>query len=391
MLPFRAVYGRKGRGHNCMTRRGLLLLLPLLLLLTACGTGRFVAQGWSGLTLVDNLLYVGSGEGKVVVLNVDDGDVVWSYPDRNEDSSLGSIYSAPTISEDAVYVAATITEGGRGFFSSIDKVVNLYSIEKDGGSLRWPFPTPGLRPHDGPLAGQPVVVAGKVLIGSSDGNLYALDEEEGEQLWVFPTEGRIWSTPAVEGDTVYVASLDHKLYAVSLESGEERWRFDAGGAITGTPVVADGRVYFGSFDRSFFALDSRNGSEVWRQQMDGWVWGGAVLKGRTLFVGTLGGTVYGLGSATGEVLWSTLLRGPVLIPPAVLGERLVVVTDERTMHVLDQDNGREMRQFCSLDYKVRTPMVASSEFVYMVDEARSVLETDTRRCPPTALFQDTDE
>src|SRR6185437_15416845 len=61
---------------------------------------------------------------------------------------------------------------------------------------KWTFKT------DGPIIGSPAVSDGVVYIGSTDGNLYAVDQETGKQKWKFKTfattgyfitNGRQWS------------------------------------------------------------------------------------------------------------------------------------------------------------------------------------------------------
>jgi hypothetical protein len=47
--------------------------------------------------------------------------------------------------------------------------------------IKWTFKT------DDPIIGSPAVANGIVFFGSTDGNLYALDEETGRQKWKYRT------------------------------------------------------------------------------------------------------------------------------------------------------------------------------------------------------------
>lgn len=51
-------------------------------------------------------------------------------------------------------------------------------------------------------------------VGSSDGNLYAMDATTGKDHWSFPTGGRVYSSPTVAAGVAYVGSADGNLYAV---------------------------------------------------------------------------------------------------------------------------------------------------------------------------------
>src|SRR6266536_2127257 len=58
------------------------------------------------------------------------------------------------------------------------------------GGVKWRFHTRGM------VISSPAVTAGKVYFGSSDGNLYALVADSGEQQWKFDTKSRVPSSPA---------------------------------------------------------------------------------------------------------------------------------------------------------------------------------------------------
>ncbi len=67
-------------------------------------------------------------------------------------------------------------------------------------ALRWKFQT------GGSITSSPAVAYGRIYVGSSDGNLYALNLE-GVLLWKFSTPSPIRTTPAVGSDgTIYVGS-----------------------------------------------------------------------------------------------------------------------------------------------------------------------------------------
>lgn len=68
---------------------------------------------------------------------------------------------------------------------SVDKTLSDPKMVSMLG-IRWTFPTNGAV---GAFRGSPVVFNGRVYIGSSDGDLYAIDAVRGTQLWKFPGTG----------------------------------------------------------------------------------------------------------------------------------------------------------------------------------------------------------
>jgi eukaryotic-like serine/threonine-protein kinase len=89
--------------------------------------------------------------------------------------------------------------------------------------IKWKFHT------DGRVISSPAVANGLVYVGSTDGNLYAVDLESGTQKWKFETKVRVTSSPAVNGGVVYFGSYDGKFYAVAAASGQLKWKFQTGG------------------------------------------------------------------------------------------------------------------------------------------------------------------
>ena len=76
-------------------------------------------------------------------------------------------------------------------------------------SLKWKYKT------GGPVISSPIVENGVVYVGSSDGNIYALDAKTGKLIWRYATSGRIWSSPTYWKGAVYVGSSDNRLYALN--------------------------------------------------------------------------------------------------------------------------------------------------------------------------------
>ncbi len=150
--------------------------------------------------------------------------------------------------------------------------------------LRWSFGFPGAVT----VGTQPAVVADRLIIGSPEHAVYALNAHSGCAYWKFETEGPVRATPSVvwndEGPTVFVSDRKAFLYAVDANTGELRWKKRVGrhpaAAITASPVAYRGRIYMGiasfeevyasapgyeccTFRGSVVALDARTGDEVW--------------------------------------------------------------------------------------------------------------------------------
>src|SRR5580765_8391584 len=58
--------------------------------------------------------------------------------------------------------------------------------------------------------------------------------------WKFHTDGMVIGSPSVAGGVVYVGSTDGNLYALDAEHGAAKWKFDAKSRVTASAAVSGG-------------------------------------------------------------------------------------------------------------------------------------------------------
>jgi eukaryotic-like serine/threonine-protein kinase len=180
----------------------------------------------------------------------------------------GRVISSPAVVNGVAYVGST--DG------------NLYAIEAGTGALKWKFETKSWE------VSSPAVASGLVYFLSYDGHLYALDAATGQVRWKFATGGEKryagthlhhlepaaesmpdpWdfylSSPSVWSGAVYFGSSDGNVYSVDAASGALKWKFHTGDVVHSSPAIADGVLYIGSWDTHLYALDAAGGAEKWR-------------------------------------------------------------------------------------------------------------------------------
>ena len=358
-----------------MVGKKLLLLCVLLVIViagTSCVKGLYPI-GWSGGAISGDTLFVGSKDGSLVAVNIDDESRRWSEPLKaaggggagfgclpatgcDRGAAGVAIYGTPAVAGDLVYLG-----GYNG---------KIYAFNSASLEVRWVYPR---EENLEPIVGGPSVAHGKVYIGGSDGKVYALDSATGDRQWEFATGDKIWSTPAIEGDTLFVGSFDHKLYALDAADGSMRWEFATEGAIAASPLVHDGTVYIGSFDRHIYAIDATNGQQIWQFPVEdeagskpgNWFWAKPVIYNNTIYAGNVDGKVYILNAGTGnEVVDAIDLGSPVTSSPVLGGNSIVVATEEGVVYAIDTATN-EKRRLVDLEEKVYAPLFASDGVVYV--------------------------
>ena len=162
-----------------------------------------------------------------------------------------------------------------------------------------------------------------VLLGPGDGNLYAVDIEDGSLVWKNDTGKRKWQylrqlyiAQDSQGQDILVAGgYKDDVYGIKIENGEVLWRF-YGGNFINSHMVADAETYFWSPTGWIYSLNVRNGHMRWRHLTDDHR------------------------ASSGYKKWGHMMA------ELVADNRAVYALDMRdTLHILNRDNGDELKSY----------------------------------------------
>ncbi|MDX1579503.1 MAG: PQQ-binding-like beta-propeller repeat protein, partial [Gemmatimonadota bacterium] len=105
---------------------------------------------------------------------------------------------------------------------------------------------------------------------AASAGLTAADLGDLELAWAFgfPQASEVRSKPAVVGDRVIVGSANGSLYALDLETGCVRWTFEADASIRGAITIGEAAgtqaALFADFRTNVYAVDAASGALLWR-------------------------------------------------------------------------------------------------------------------------------
>jgi outer membrane protein assembly factor BamB len=332
----------------------VIAFLPLLLI--SCVGASQPTGGWSGPTVHDDLIYVGSRDGRVVAINASTRQLKWQWPDSTGVRNV--IYATPIVYGDLVYVA---TYGGQ-----------VCALTLDQGSERWVYPRTG---SIGPIVGTPVVVNETIYVTSSDGNVYALNTTYGDLKWRCELgAGKLWTSPTVVGDTLYVSTLDGHIYSLSLNTGKLlAWSYEAESGFASSPVAYEGDIYAGSFDRYLYAIGIGSNVSVWKfpqdKPADNWFWASPLVNEGVVYAGCLDGRVYAIEAETGEELWEFDTGSPIVASPVLMDRSLIVANEAGDVYVFDV--GAQVREQgvasdpIPIGAAIRSPFCAQQGLAYI--------------------------
>ena len=81
----------------------------------------------------------------------------------------------------------------------------------------------------------------RVLIGSSDGSLYALDRLTGKQAWKLETENYVHATPSIWNGVAYFGGCDEIFHGVRVADGVEIVHMKTGAYTAASAAITAGR------------------------------------------------------------------------------------------------------------------------------------------------------
>lgn len=333
---------RLGCYQNKFRRSAHLLLLVLAgLFLVGCGVRS--TGTWPGLSASANKVYVAYGS-SVTAVDLENRRQLWAY---TGEAGGVQFFAPPSVNDGNVIIGDFGTSGG--MFSS-GLTVSVYALQEDGSSTSTDWVVSDQ--ISGRVFAEPLRVGDKVIIGTSDNQIVALDVETGQREWAFETGNAIWSQPALQDGMLYVSSVDRKVYALDVESGDLRWDVTLSGANAGSPEVGDGLLYVGSFDATLHAYDLADGSPVWEATAEDWIWGAPTYANGRVYYTDKSGNVFAVDAESGESIWQTAVDGEVHVEPVFQDGVLYVVGADPTINeapdgyvsALDADTGSPIWQ-----------------------------------------------
>lgn len=159
--------------------------------------------------------YAGSDDGKLYRFD-DEGVREWQH------DLGGDVRAAPVVYGDVVHVANT-----RG---------DYHGVDASSGEEEWS------RRLNTRVDRDPALGAGHLYLPTDDGVLLGFDSETGVQQWSFEADSSPAYSPWVADDVVYFVG-GSTLYAIDPEDGGELWSVDVSGA--GSTLVAGSALYTG--------------------------------------------------------------------------------------------------------------------------------------------------
>jgi outer membrane protein assembly factor BamB len=189
----------------------------------------------------------------------------------------------------------------------------------------------------GLVRSSPLPIAGGVVVGIVDpkgtGAVVAVDAK-GKMIWTRKL-GAVFSSAAMAAGRVLCGSDDGSLHALDGATGALAWSAKLGAKVRATPAVAGETAIVGAFDGRVAALRVADGTEAWSGATGHAVYSSACLAGETAVLGCHEGHLHGLDIKTGEKRFETATRGPVVSSPVAAGALVIAASTDGSVYLLD--------------------------------------------------------
>jgi outer membrane protein assembly factor BamB len=271
--------------------------------------------------IVNGTVYYGSMDGHLYALSLATGKQKWRY-------KAAPIKAAPSVHGFAVYVGDT-----DGIF---------HCIERATGKKRWTFETAGEISSCANFAGE------QPLFGSGDETLYCLTPD-GKRQWQFKVPGGpVLASPAVVGERTFVSGCDSMLHVIDTSNGKELSSVELEGQTGATPAVVGDQLYVGTMGNQMLAVNWKKGQVLWRFEADQNsrpFLASAAVTDRLVIAASQDKQIHALDRQTGKEVWHFTTGGKVDSSPVVVGQRVFVGSQDGNLYVLDLNKGTELKKF----------------------------------------------
>jgi len=190
-------------------------------------------------------LYTGDNLGHLICYTLAHGKKVWQF-------NCGSrILGTPAAAEGIVVTGSTDNK--------------IYGINAKTGKQIWCVNA------NAPVLGAVKIMDNIAYIGASDHTFRAIRIKDGTIIWEYnQVKGYIETLPLVTKDKVIFGAWDNTLYALNRDNGKEIWKWAGGhpgmhySPAAVWPVEANGKVFIADPQRALTAIDINTGNTIWR-------------------------------------------------------------------------------------------------------------------------------
>jgi outer membrane protein assembly factor BamB len=231
----------------------------------------------------------------------------------------------------------------------------LYALEADSGQLKWKYETDGeilgaanwTRSADGQKIW--------ILVGSYDNRVHGVDAETGQAVWIYETDNYVNGSPAVADGMCVFGGCAALIHAISVADGTPVAEIDSGSYIAASAAFLEGQVYVGNYDNVFLRADIESGKILWQYtESEAPIFSSPAVTEDLVVFGSRDNLVRALRRDDGKPVWTFKTLGEVDSSPAICGDKVVVGSEDGRLYMLGLADGKQR-----WSYEIGQPIISS--------------------------------
>lgn len=251
----------------------------------------------------------------------------------------------------------------------------IRAFDATNGQLVWQLDT------DAPISGGPGIGDGLVVVGTIEGQVLAVAEQEKALQWQSHVSSEVLASPRIANNVAVIRTVDGKVFGLDAGSGERLWVYERTVPAltlrgTGTPTITDNMVIGGFASGRLVALELNSGRPIWETPI-------AIPSGRTelerivdidsepyvidgtVYVATFQGRIAAIDQQTGRMIWNREISSYAGI--GVDEHNLYVTDDQSHVWALDRFTGTSLWKQEKLHARAATAPASFGDFVVVGD------------------------
>jgi outer membrane protein assembly factor BamB len=275
----------------------------------------------SSVSIYDELVFLNDLSGRIYAFDLQSGKRAGLL------KGDGPVHTTPIPHKFAIIFASAIADENKSTIYFYDYINNklLHEIDVDGLIIN-----EMIRMDDG------------IICITEKGKLYKYNFN-GEQKWMFDSNKFTHTSPALEGNTVVFGNDDGELIAVNSENGLLKYRKKIGVSFFGSPSIENNIVFIGNDDGELLAIELTSGDIKWKTDLSNRIIMNPALKKDAVIIGTLKGDIFKIDKKSGEIIWKSETDGVFNASP-IVAENIIIQPDmEKSLHFIDIEDGSILR------------------------------------------------
>jgi outer membrane protein assembly factor BamB/predicted phosphohydrolase len=204
-----------------------------------------------------------------------------------------------------------------------------------------------------PIMATPAFDDRKIVIPSTDSNIYCYDINTQKMLWQVKTGAAVVAPPIISAGIVFCGASDRKFRAIDLKTGKLKWSFDSlQGHVETKPLIVKDKIIFGAWDEHLYCLDLKTGGLLWKWK----------------------------GDRPGVLL------SPAACEPVCAEGKVFIVAPDRCMTVIDLQTGRQIWRTNQFQVRETIGISDDGERVYVRTMNDSLYALSTRAIYPKVIW-----